>query len=97
MIVTVLDPKKITQLIVDVTNACDKDHLTDVIKVPITSKTILTESELETVRNSTWLSMAQYNSVYSIPCMHITQTSLCIYTYSVQINLNSFVKSVLHL
>ena len=38
-----LDPKKITQIIADVTNACDKEYLADVTKVPITGKTILTD------------------------------------------------------
>ena len=45
-----LDPKKITRFIVDVTNAHDKECLMDVTKAPITGKTILTESELETTK-----------------------------------------------
>ena len=52
-----LAPKKITQFIIDVANSHDKECLTDVTKVLITGKAILTESELETVQNSTWLSM----------------------------------------
>ena len=44
-----LDPKKIMRFIVDVANACDKGCLSDVTKVLITGKTILTDSELETV------------------------------------------------
>ena len=34
-----LDPKKITQFIVDVTNAHDKEYFADVIKAPVTGKT----------------------------------------------------------
>ena len=49
-----LDPKKITRFIVDPTHTRDKECLTDVTKALITGKTILTESDLETVRNSTW-------------------------------------------
>ena len=45
------DPKKITRFIVDVTNACDKECLADIM---ITGNAVLTESELESVRNSTW-------------------------------------------
>ena len=86
-----LDPKKITRFIVDVTNICDKEYLADVTKVLITGKTILTESELGTMQNSTWLSMAWNNSVYGISCMYITQRLLCIYTK------NGFVNSVLPL
>ena len=60
--VILLDPKKITQFIVDVTNARDKGCLADITKASITGKAILTESELESVQNSrqnwTWLSMA---------------------------------------
>ena len=59
-----LDPKKITRFIVDVTNARDKECLTDVKKGLITGKTILTESKLEAVQNSTWLSTEWNNSVY---------------------------------
>ena len=51
---TLLDPKKITPFIVDVTNTHDKEYLTDVTKVLITGKTVLTESELEAMRNLTW-------------------------------------------
>ena len=43
-----LDPEKIIQFIIDVTNAHDKECLADIIKAPITGKTMLTESELET-------------------------------------------------
>ena len=49
-----LDPKKTTRFIVDVTNACDKECLVDITKASITGKAILTESELESVQNSTW-------------------------------------------
>ena len=45
-----LDPKKITWFIVDVTNARDKKCLVNVLKVPITSKTILTESKPKTAK-----------------------------------------------
>ena len=38
--VILLDPKKITQFIVDVTNARDKECLVDVTKALITGKTI---------------------------------------------------------
>ena len=41
--------KKITQFIVDETNAHDKECLVDVIRALITGKTILTKSELEIV------------------------------------------------
>ena len=76
-----LDPKKITQFIVDATNACDKECLADVTKASITDKTILTQSELESLRNSIWLSTAWNNSIYvQFPYMYITQALLCIYT-----------------
>ena len=44
-----LNPMKITRFIVNVTNPHDKEYLADIIKALITGKTILTESELETV------------------------------------------------
>ena len=47
--VILLDPKKITRFIVDVTNTHDKESLADVTKVPIIGKTTLTGSKLETV------------------------------------------------
>ena len=53
------------RFIVDVTNARDKECLVDITKASITGKAILTESELESVRNSTWLFTAWNNSVYS--------------------------------
>ena len=81
-----LDPKKITQIIVDVTNACDKEYLADVTKVPIIGKTIFNESELETVQNSTWLSTAANNSIYGIPCSYIMQASSLIYTHKERSN-----------
>ena len=80
MLVILLDPKKVTSFIVHVTNAHDKECLADVTKALITSKTILTESKLETVQNLTWLSMTWNNSVNGIPCMYIAQRLLCIYT-----------------
>ena len=70
-----LDPKKITQFIVYVTNAHDKECLADVTKELITDKTILTESKLETVK----LDTAQNNSVYGNLCTYIMQRLLCIY------------------
>ena len=80
MHVILLDPKKITRLIVNVTNAHVKECLADVTKLLITGKTILTEFELETVQNSTWLSTTQNNSIYGIPCTYIMQRLLRIYT-----------------
>ena len=49
-----LDPKKIMRFIVDVTNIRDKECHTDITKALIISK-VLTESELESVQNLTWL------------------------------------------
>ena len=78
-----------------------KDVIANVTKALITGKTILNESKLETVQNSTWLSMIWNNSVYSIPCAYITQRLLCIlhkdYYVYMQINLYSFVNSALSL
>ena len=90
MHVILLDPNKIMQFIVDVTNTCDKECLMDVTKVTITDKTILTESELETVQNSICVSMVQNNYAYSIPCMYSMQTLNII-----QMNSNGFVNRVL--
>ena len=88
-----LDPKKIPQFIVDVTNARDKECHVDITKVSITGKAILTESKLESVQNSTWLFMAQNNSVYGfrvrILCKHY-------YVYK-QINSNGFINNALSL
>ena len=76
------------RFIADVTNTRDKECLLDVTKVLITSKTILTESELETVQNSTYLSTTQNNSVYGcILCKH----------YYISVYLNGFVNSALPL
>ena len=44
MHVILLDPKIIMRFIIDVTNAHDKESLTDVIKAPVTGKTIYTDS-----------------------------------------------------
>ena len=74
MHVILLDPNKIMLFIVDVTKTCDKEYLMDMTKVTITDKTILTESELETVQNSICVSMVHNNCVYSIPCMYSMQT-----------------------
>ena len=74
-----LDHKKIMQFTVDITNTHDGECPMDVTKVLSTGETVLAESKLEPVRNSTRLSIVQSNSVYSIPCTHITQTLLCIY------------------
>ena len=84
-----LDPKKISQFIVDVTSAHDKDCLADVTKVLITGKTILTESELETVQNLTWLSTVQNNSVYGNLCTYIMQRLLRICTNKLKWLVNS--------
>ena len=81
-----LDPKKITQIIADVTNACDKEYLADVTKASIIGKTILTESKLKTVLNSSWLFMAPNNSIYGILCTYIIQASLFIYTHKERSN-----------
>ena len=93
MYLILLYPKKITRFIVDVTNARDKECHTDITKVLITGKAILTKSELESVRNSTWLFTAWNNSVYGfrvhILCKHY-------YVYK-QINLNGFVNNALSL
>ena len=91
--VILLDPKKITQFIVDVTNAHDKECLADITKVSITGKAILTKSELESVRNLTWLFTARNNSVYGF-CVHILRKHYYIY---IQINLNGFVNNALSL
>ena len=50
MHVILLDTKKITQFIVDVTNPCENELLVDVTKALITGKTILSEFELETAK-----------------------------------------------
>ena len=78
--VILFDPKEITQFIVDVTNARDKECLAVVTKVLITGKTILTESKLETAQNLTWLSIVQNNSIYGNPCMYIMQRLLHIHS-----------------
>ena len=81
------------QFIVDVTNTRDKECHVDITKASITGKAILTESELESVQNSTWLFTVQNNFVYGfrvrILCKHY-------YVY-IQINLNSFVNNTLSL
>ena len=41
--------------------------------IPIIPKAILTESELETVQNSTWVCTAWDNSIYGILSTYITQ------------------------
>ena len=88
-----IGPKKITRFIVDVANTHDKERLTDITEVSITGKAILTESELESMRNSTWLLTARNNSVYG-SCVRI----LCKHYYMyIQINLNGFVNNALSL
>ena len=75
-----LDPEKITQLIVDVTNARHKDFLVDITKASITGKAVLTESELESVQNLTWaIHGSEYFRIW-FPCTYIMQTLLRIYT-----------------
>ena len=77
-----LDPKKITRFIVDVTNARDKECLADIVKALITGKAIITESELESVQNSrqnwTWQSTALNNSVYGF-CVRILRKHYYVY------------------
>ena len=74
-----LDPKKITQFIVDATNICDKEYLADVTKVLITGKTILTESELGTVQNSTWIDSVEK---FRIPYfMYVYYTKVIMHIY----------------
>ena len=73
-----LDPKKITRFIVDVTNTRDKECLANVTKALITGKTILTESELETVQNLTQHGIIPYTVI--CVCSYITQRLLHIYT-----------------
>ena len=81
------------QFIVDVTNTHDKECFADITKASITGKAILTESELESVQNSTWLSMARNNYVYGF-CVRI----LCKHNYVyIQINLNDFIHNALSL
>ena len=81
------------RFIVDVANTHDKERLADITEVSITVKAILTESELESMRNSTWLLTARNNSVYGsrvcILCKH--------YYMYIQINLNGFINNVLSL
>ena len=92
-----IGPKKITQFILDVTNARYKECLADITKASITGKAILTESMLKSVQNSrqnsTWLFTAQNNSVYGF--------RVCIlhkyYYVYIQINLNGFVNNALSL
>ena len=78
-----LDPKIIMRFIVDVTNAPDKEYLSDITKTLITGKAILTESELELVRNSrrnsTWLFMAWNNSVYGFHYVYYANIITYIY------------------
>ena len=83
----------IMRFIVDVTNACDKECFANITKVSNTGKTILTESELKSVRNSTWLFTAQNNSVYGFRVC-ILRKHYCVY---IQINLNGFVNNALSL
>ena len=73
--------KKITRFIIDVTNARDKECLADIKKVLITGKAILTESELKSVRNSTWLFTAQNNSVYG-SCVLLLRKHYYVYIYT---------------
>ena len=77
-----LDPKKITQFIVDVTNARDKECLVDITKASITGKVIHTKSELESApnprQNSTWLLTAQNNSIYGFR-VHILRKHYYVY------------------
>ena len=92
-----MDPKKITRFIVDVTNTHDKECVVDTMKVSITGKAKLTESELESVRNSrrnsTWLFTAWNNSVYGFR-LRILHKHYYVY---IQINLNGFVNNALSL
>ena len=69
--VILLESKKITQFIVDVTNACDKECLADVTKTLITGKTILTESELETAKLNMVIPTVQNISVYDNTCTYV--------------------------
>ena len=62
MHVILLDPKKITRFIVDVTNARDKECLADITKASITGKAILTESELESAKLEAKLNMVIHGS-----------------------------------
>ena len=71
------------RFIVDVTNAHDKECPVGIM--------ILTESKLEAVQNSTWVSMLQNNSIFCIPRMYILCKHCCIYLNF--FNLNSFVNS----
>ena len=58
----------------------------------ITGKAILTESKLETVHNSTWLSTARNNSVYGNLCTYIYYAKIIMH---IQIYLNGFINSAL--
>ena len=88
-----LDPKKITLFIVDVTNAHDKECLADITKASITGKAILTESKLGSMQNLTWLFTAWNNSVYGFRVRTLRKH----YYVYIQINLNGFINNALSL